>query len=694
MELERLIMDILRKQKGKTLSVRDIVDLSNYDNLEVCEALSRLELEGKILAGNDTYKVMPSDYRVGKMYTNSRGDKYVITTLGEKIFINCQFCGVKEYDTVVIEVSGSRQGEVKKIVSRDNEKALFEVIGDGDSKSYKPIGNSIKLNLLGGEQLVDGDIIYVSVGTNHEDGVFDGYLDSVVGHRDDPGIEIKQIALSHNIDINFSSEAIEELANIPSDTDGEDLSRRVDLRDHKIFTIDGADTKDIDDAISIDRLPNGNFLLGVHIADVSHYIKDDSQLFKDAYQRATSVYLANSVIPMIPHQLSNGICSLNPDVDRLALSCVMELDNKCNIVNYDIFKSIIRSKKKMTYDDVNAIIANEGVPEGYDDFFEEIMLAKYLSKMLTKRAINRGKLDFDSNEAKVFFDDDNHICTIKKREQKAAETIIENFMTCTNEVIAFEFGQKQHIPFVFRVHEEPKDRSVDKVIGNIEALGHKLKSLNIADVNKLYQVLLSQCALCKDYPVTSTYILRSMPKAKYSTENLGHFGLGSENYTHFTSPIRRLPDLLIHMVISKSLEHDLDPKSYRQIESFLNKAAYHASQKEREADRAEADVFKLMCINYINEHPDEIYDAYIIDVDDDGMDIKTDNLICGRINIDSLPMDTYYNGRSLKSKEFKLDLAVADKIKVKAKNTSKENLNIDFELQAIKEKAKQYKKSK
>lgn len=694
MNLEKLIIDILRKQKGDSLSLKDIADLCNEEYITVCDTLSKMELEGRILHLDEGYKIMSSSFKVGQVFTNSKGHKYIINNDGERLFLNCDLCGVKEYDTVVVELFGRKQGEIKKIIKRDDERALFEVIDDGVNKCFRPIGNSIKLKLSDDDHLVDGDIIYVNVGTQIRNGYYEGKLDSVVGHRDDPNIKIKQIALAHNIDINFSKEAIDELKNIPSDISGEYINDRVDLRDEKIFTIDGIDTKDIDDAISIRLLDNGNFELGVHIADVSHYVHKDSSLFKDAYQRGTSVYLANSVIPMIPHQLSNGICSLNPGVDRLALSCIIEIDSRANIIAYDIFKSVINSKMKMTYEDVNKIIEEGKVADAYEDYLNEITLARKLSKLLNSKTKARGKLDFDSNESKLSFGENGEILSISKREQKAAEEIIENFMICTNEVVASEFGLHENLPFVYRVHEEPDDKTIDKVIDSIEKLGHSLKGLHLRDINKLYQVLLAQCSLCKDYPVTSSYILRSMPKAKYSVDNCGHFGLGSEIYTHFTSPIRRLPDLLIHTVIKEHLDKTLDKRKLNNIKDYLAKASFHASKKEREAARAESDVFKLKCIEYIKEHPDEVFTANIMVLDNDGIEIRTDNLISGRISFDSLPLDTYFNGHSLKSKQCKLELSVADEILVKACSYDEDHLSIDFNLEAVKEKAKQYKKSK
>lgn len=686
--IEEKMLEILKKQKGLFISIRDIVDLSNEDHQDVYNCLRDLEESGQILSRDGSYTFLNEEYAAGTIYTNSRGDKYIYDKNNYRIFVE-PYHGLKEYDFVILNVGiGRRSGEVEKIVKRGEECALFEVVNENGVKSFKAIGHDINVNFEGNPQLVDGDLIFLKISTDPKEGLYDAEFHSIVAHRDDPDIDIKKIALSHNIQLNFSNEVMEELKQIPSDIKNENLDDRVDLRDEKIFTIDGEDTKDIDDAISIKELANGNYELGVHIADVSHYVQPGTELFKEAYQRGTSVYLADSVIPMLPHQLSNGICSLMPNEDRLTLSCVMEVDKQANVINHKIFKSVINSKNKMTYEDVNHMLINRELLEGYEDFEEEILLANELSEFISKRSYSNGKLNFDSNEAKIIYDENGNVNEIVKREQKSAELIIENFMVLTNEVIAKAFGQKGVFPFVYRVHNKPSDFLIDKVIEQIEGQGHILKSIHIRNTNKLYQALLSEVKLNKDFPLCSTYILRSMPPAKYSPENDGHFGLASKYYTHFTSPIRRLSDLIVHILAKKYLSEKVTRKDAKNIETKLYAACEQASRKEREANRAEMDVFKLMCIKYIEHNLNEVYSAIIMDVAEDVIGLRTDNLIRGNIPSHNLPYDRKFNGHALKSKNSSFYVRPGDLVEVKVSDWSKENLEINFQLEKIKEKVK------
>lgn len=699
MAINSLLLQILKHQNYRAISIGDIVDLSNSPAQEVSKALEDMERSGQVLGVEGKFKLFPDECQIGQIMTNSRGDAYITQRSGEKVFLNDDLCGIKEYDTVVVDLANPRRAKLVKILDRDCERALFEVIDDGEYRRYKGINNNNNITLSldeSADKLVDGQLFLANVGLEHEDGVYKGQLYSIVGHRNDPDIRIKEIALSHNIDINFSEEAIDELKDIPSNIEGEDLSRRRDLRDKKIFTIDGDDTKDIDDALSIEILDNGNYKLGVHIADVSHYLKRDSALFKDASQRGTSVYLADSVIPMIPHELSSGICSLKPGDDRLCLSCEMEINPRGHVVNYDIFKSVIQSKKKMTYNEVNQIIAGEDI-ESYDDYLDELLIADELAEILKRNNHDNGKLDFEVGEASLGFNENGLVSRISKKDKAEAECMIEAFMTLTNEVIAEEFGVREGIPFVYRTHDVPDEQDIEKVIWKIERHGHQLRSLNIDnfdiyDANTLYQTLIEECSLYKDFPVSSTHILSSLPKAKYSVKNSGHFGIAAENYTHFTAPIRRLPDLVVHHLISDYLDGKITRRNYEEIRAKLSDICYHASKKEREAGRAEIDVFKLKCIEYIKEHPDEEYTAYVATIDEGGIEVKTDNLISGVIDINSLPEDSHCNSYSLSSRSAKLEIGLGDELLVKVDNYSESDLSIEFKLVKPLDKVRQFKK--
>ncbi len=343
-----------------------------------------------------------------------------------------------------------------------------------------------------------------------------------------------------------------EVEKLPSEVKEEEMVGRRDLRDKTIFTIDGADTKDIDDAISLDMLENGNYSLGVHIADVSYYVKEGSEIYQEAMERGTSVYLADRVIPMLPHKLSNGICSLNEGVDRLAMSCVMEIDSKGNVVSYDIFESVIRSRKKMTYTDVNKIIEENIIPEGYEPFADTLIKMEELAQILRKHKVERGYIDFGIDESKIIVDETGKAIDIKLRNRGKGENLIEDFMIAANETVATCIYFME-LPFIYRVHGEPNEEKINSFLTFVSSLGYTLSG-KIKDMHpKTMQSILNQLKDKKEFHILSSLLLRSMQKAVYDTDNIGHFGLASERYTHFTSPIRRFPDTTVHRLLRKYL---------------------------------------------------------------------------------------------------------------------------------------------
>lgn len=403
----------------------------------------------------------------------------------------------------------------------------------------------------------------------------------------------------YQIKTEFDPEVIEQLDSIPEEISKEDKIGRRDLTDEVIFTIDGDDTKDIDDAISVEKLENGHYKLGVHIADVSYYVKEGSPLDNEAMERGTSVYLVDRVIPMLPHKLSNGICSLNPDVERLAISCVMEIDSKGKTVDYEIFESVIKSRIQMTYKKVNKILEEDVIPSGYEPYAQKLKLMKELADIIRKAKVERGYLDFDVDEAKILVDENCVPTDVVLRDRGAGENLIEDFMIQANECVATHIFY-MNLPFIYRIHEYPKEEKIKGFLSFVQTLGYTVPG-NIKDTSpKSMQKLISFLSDKKEFKILSSLLLRNMQKAVYSPQNLGHYGLASKCYTHFTSPIRRYPDTTVHRLLRTYLfNNDMSSETIRHWEEKLIYVADHSSLKERSSVDCEREVEDMKMAEYM-----------------------------------------------------------------------------------------------
>ena len=466
------------------------------------------------------------------------------------------------------------------------------------------------------------------------------------------------------------------------------MEGRRDLTNEVIFTIDGDDTKDIDDAISIKKLDNGNYELGVHIADVSNYVKPNTALGDAAYERGTSSYLADTVIPMIPHKLSNGICSLNEGVIRLTMSCVMEINEKGKVVNYDIFTSYIKSRKKMTYKKVNDVIVRGIVAPGYEEFADKLHLMNDLSKILRKEKISRGYMDFDLDEAKIVQDETGKAIDVIKRVRENGEKLIEDFMIAANETVANHIYQMD-LPFVYRVHDTPKPEKVDDFMNLVKLMGYKLVGRYNEYSPKAMQGFLDQLHDKPEFEILSSLLLRSMRKAQYSSENIGHFSLASKAYTHFTSPIRRFPDLQVHRLLKKYLvENDMSMTTIQTLGSSLVEITRHSSEREVAAVEAERDVLDMKMAEYMEDHIGEEFDGIITTITNFGFFVELPNLVEGLVHVQTLKGDYFTYVPELLSmigKSTKKTYRLGDKVRVKCVSASKENSMIDFELVKVDE---------
>ena len=600
-------------------------------------------------------------------------------------------------DTVLVELQHSKgehkgklEGEVKSIekhsvtqvVGTYSEARHFGFVLPDDKRIMQDVFIPKGHNL----GAVDGHKVLVQI-TKYADGTDnpEGQVSAILGHKNDPGVDILSIIYQHGIEIEFPDKVLEEAEAVPDEIKPSEIEGRRDLRDELTITIDGADAKDLDDAISVKKLENGHTQLTVSIADVSYYVTEGSALNEEAYDRATSVYLVDRVIPMIPHRLSNGICSLNPNVDRLTLSCQMELDERGDVVNHEIFDSVIHSNYRMTYDEVNEIITdqNKETRDKYNEVTPMLDLAKDLSERLINMRKRRGEIDFDISEAKVLVNEEGIPTDVELRERGEGERLIESFMLAANETIAEHFDRLD-VPFIYRVHEQPKSERLRQFFDFITNFGIMIKGtgeeIHPSTLQKIQQEVEGQ----PEQMVISTMMLRSMQQARYDDVNLGHFGLSAEHYTHFTSPIRRYPDLIVHRLIRKYLvDKTMDDKELNKWEELLPEIADHTSQRERRAIEAERDTDELKKAEYMVQHIGEEYEGIISSVANFGMFIELPNTIEGMVHVSDMT-DDYYNFDErqmamIGERQAKV-FRIGDPVNIKVVNVDVDERMIDFQI--------------
>lgn len=469
----------------------------------------------------------------------------------------------------------------------------------------------------------------------------EGAIVELLGHINDPGTDILSIVRAYNLPEEFPGTVVDQLSNIPNLVSDKDIQGRKDLRKLQTVTIDGEDAKDLDDAVTIERMENG-YRLGVHIADVTSYVQENSVLDKEALKRGTSVYLTDRVIPMLPHKLSNGICSLNEGTDRLALSCIMELDEKGDVIGHEIAETVICVDRRMTYTAVNAVITDrdEAVMKDYADFVEMFDLMKELADILRKRRHARGSIDFDFPESKIVLDELGLPIDIKPYDRNAATRLIEDFMLLANETVAEDYFW-QEVPFLYRTHEKPDEEKMKRLGTFINNFGYTLRMPGGEVHPKELQKLLDKVEGKAEEPLISRLTLRSMKQARYTTLNAGHFGLATKYYSHFTSPIRRYPDLQIHRIIKESLHGELNDKRISHYEKLLPEVATKTSALERRADEAERETDKMKKVQYMEQFMGEEFDGVISGVTGWGFYVELPNTVEGLVHISELHDDYY-----------------------------------------------------
>lgn len=710
MNLKEEIIAIIKSADYEPMSVSDFQDalgLSSADSFrDLIKILVELEQTGMVTrTKQDRYQKQQqktnSGLVRGTLSQNKKGFAFLRPDDQEMedIFIPpTKINRAMDGDVVLVEVKKSRgdfrkgkfEGEVKAIESH----SIKQVVGTFSEARHfgfvVPDDKRIMQDIFvpKGQELgaVEGHKVLVQI-TQYSDGTNspEGQISAILGHKNDPGVDILSIIYQHGIEIEFPDDVLKEAEDVPETIQPDELKGRRDLRDDLTITIDGADAKDLDDAIAVKKLDNGNTELTVSIADVSYYVTEGSALDREAYDRATSVYLVDRVIPMIPHRLSNGICSLNPEVDRLAMSCRMEIDAQGQVVKHEIFESVIHSNARMTYDAVNRIITDKDAATRaqYPEIVPMLDLAQTLSQQLIAMRKKRGEIDFDIKEAKVIVNEEGIPKEVVTRERGEGERLIESFMLIANETVAEHFN-KMEVPFIYRIHEQPKSERLRQFFDFITNFGIMVKGTGEDIHPSTLQNINEEIAGRPEDMVISTMMLRSMQQARYDADNLGHFGLAADYYTHFTSPIRRYPDLIVHRLVRKYLiEKSMDGRAMHEWEEKLPQIAEHTSNRERRAIDAERDTDELKKAEFMIQHIGDEFEGVISSVANFGMFVELPNTIEGMVNMQNMSDDYYhFDERQMaligerKAKVYR----IGDVVKVKVIHVDVDERQIDFQI--------------
>ncbi|MHA6259964.1 ribonuclease R [Sporosarcina sp. CAU 1771] len=704
LDLQEKILSIMKEEAYKPLTVQEIQEIMGFEGAaefkELVKMLVQLEQNGRIIRSRSNRYGLPERMNMvrGKFIGHAKGFGFVApeTEGMDDVFIPPhEVNGAMNGDIVLVRVTkGSsgerREGEITRVVERKTTKVVGMYQDNKGFGFVIPDDKKLPMDIFIGKgdslDAVDGHKVVVEI-TNWPDDLKSatGMVVQILGHRNDPGVDILSIIHKHGIEVEFPTDVMNQANKIPAEVQEKDLFKRRDLREELSITIDGADAKDLDDAISVSKNDNGTYTLSVHISDVSYYVTENSPMDEEAYNRGTSVYLTDRVIPMLPYKLSNGICSLNPGVDRLTLSCKMTIDRAGKVIEHEIFESVIRSKERMTYTEVYKIIdeKDEELIEKYEAVVPMINHMAELAAILKNKRIDRGAIDFDFKESKIIVDDKGWPSDIIVVERTVSERLIEEFMLAANETIAEHFHWLQ-VPFIYRIHEDPKAEKLQRFFEFLTNFGIVVKGTGNSIHPRALQEIVDSIEGLPEAPVISTMLLRSMQQAKYFDESLGHFGLSTEFYTHFTAPIRRYPDLIVHRLIrTYLLEKDVSAKTIAHWEARLSEIAAHTSERERRAVEAERDTESLKKAQFMLDKIGEEFDGIVSSVTNFGLFIELENTIEGLVHVSNMTDDYYrFDDRQLimigehTGKQFRL----GDEVTVKVVAVKPEESAIDFEL--------------
>ena len=703
--------DILQQRKQKILAymksadyiplkrkeMRIVLSVPDADKEEFEQMITALIAEGKIIETKRGKLFAPKALQMatGTFLSHAKGFGFVTPEEGgNDIFIPAsETNGAMQKDKVlykVIQKSGDgkkAEGTIIKVLERANSRivGLFEqvkgygfVIAD-DKKFAKDIfiAKELTMGAVTGHKVVVEITDYGADRRNPE-----GKIVEILGHINDPGVDILSVIKRYDLAVEFEKEVYQEIENLETEVKEEDKIGREDLRDVLTITIDGEDAKDLDDAVSLQMLQNGNFELGVHIADVSHYVRFNTELDKEAYRRGTSVYLVDRVIPMLPHKLSNGICSLNPHTDRLALSCIMEIDHRGQVIDHKVVNSVIHSDYRMTYTAVREIL-EDGTPALLTEYQEIVPMLQDMNKLrivLAEKRKKRGSVNFDLPESKIILDENGKPIDIRPYERSIATNLIEEFMLVCNETIAENFFW-QEVPFVFRSHQEPDEEKTEKMEQFLCGFGYRVKKKDGELHPREIQKVLSEIEGKTEERVITRVVLRSMMQARYTADNQGHFGLAAKYYCHFTSPIRRYPDLQIHRLIKMILAGEMNGKKEESLRRKMPEIAAHCSKRERIADEAERDTDNLKKVEYMMDKVGKYYEGIISGVTSWGIFVELPNTVEGMVALAQMDDDYYEfeekNMLVFGRKSGKI-YRLGDTVEVMVAKVSKEMGTIDF----------------
>lgn len=714
--LQERLLELMREDGYKPLTVNEIEQLFGSgeadDFKELVKTLVRMEGQGLIVRSRSNRYGVPERMNLlrGKFLGHAKGFGFVAPDIEglDDIFIPPhEVNGALNGDIVLVRIlkesyGDRREGTVTKVVERaktsfvgtfqSNRGFGFVVL---DDKKLPMDIFVAKEDTLGA---VDGHKVVVEIATWPDElHSATGYVTKILGHKNDPGIDILSIIYKHGIPTEFPKEVLEQAEAVPDQIAQSDLAGRRDLRNEVIVTIDGADAKDLDDAVTVTKNEDGTYKLGVHIADVSYYVTQNSPLDLEAQDRGTSVYLTDRVIPMIPHRLSNGICSLNPQVDRLTLSCEMIIDENGQVLKHEIFESVINTTERMTYTDVYKILVekDEALIERYRPLVPMFELMAELAEILRQKRMRRGAIDFDFKESKVLVNEEGWPTDIVLRERTVAERLIEEFMLAANETVAEHFHW-MNVPFIYRIHEDPKPEKLQRFFEFVTNFGLVIKGTGNSVHPKAMQEILHSIEGLPEEPVISTMLLRSLQQARYYPESLGHFGLSTEFYTHFTSPIRRYPDLIVHRLIRTYLiNKNTAGETIAYWNTVMSEIADHSSEMERRAVDAERDTDALKKAQYMSDKIGEEFEGMVSSITNFGIFVELPNTVEGLVHISNMTDDYYhFDDRQMimigehTNRQFR----IGDAVRVRVTNVIVEESSIDFEIVGMVETYKRVKK--
>ena len=704
-QLEKQIMSYFTEEDASLLNAQELEVMFGLESADefkkLMKILNHLEESGQLVRTRKNRYGLPERMNLlrGTIEMNRKGFAFLLPEddqLADVFIAASDLSSAMHKDKVIVrlEKEASKDHRPEGKVIRILERAQKQVVGTfEDNRSFgfvipddTKVANDVFIpkNKIKGAMTGHKVVVDITKYPERRKSA-EGVVTQILGHKNDPGVDILSVIYKHGLHIDFPEEVLEQANRIPDYVREEDREGRRDLRDETVVTIDGADAKDLDDAIRVEKLDNGNYLLGVYISDVSYYIDQTSPMEKEAYERATSVYLVDRVIPMIPHRLSNGICSLNKGEDRLVLACEMEINETGSVVNHEIFEAVIRSTERMTYEDVNKILVDKDkdLRERYSELvplFENMELVA--AKLRLKRK-KRGAIDFDFKEAQVLVDEEGKARDVVVRERSVGERLIEEFMLCANETVAEHFHWMD-VPFIHRIHEDPDEGKLQMFFDFVAGLGYVVKG-QANDIHPLeLQKVLEDIKDTPEELVISRLMLRSMKQAKYDPVGLGHYGLSTDFYTHFTAPIRRYPDLTVHRLIrTYLLQGKMDKKTIEKWREDLPKIAHHTSVMERVAVEAERDVDDMKKAEFMSEKIGEQFTGIISSVTNFGLFVELENTVEGLVHV-SYMFDDYYHyserHQALIGERTKKIYRIGEKVDVKVHGVNMDEHSVDFVL--------------